>query len=354
VKVLLSGISFDRVELNLIKALRSSGIELMVIAVPKTTAAQVCEEHAIPYVTHTFRNRIDRDAVRLFRRLQEEHRFDIFHCLTNRALATALTAQRKMVHKPKIIAYRGTMGHLSWFDPAAHFSYLNKRLDCIICVSGAVKTYLKKFRIPDERLEVIWKGHDPSWYSSAPRSALTELGIPEDAVAVSFVGNIRPVKGVEYLLRAFNDYSGKENMHLIIIGDVRDEKVNKEAELNPRIHFTGYRNDATALVGACDIAVMPSVEREGLPKAILEAMAQSIPAVVTHVGGLPELVIDGECGLVVPPRNSDALRAALTRLAADPSLRKKMGIAARQRVEGEFNFSRTLAKTLALYRRLLG
>lgn len=353
-KILLSGISFDRVELNLIKALRAEGIDLMVIAVPKTTAVQVCMDHDIPYVTHTFRNRIDRDAIKLFRHLQEEHNFDIFHCLTNRALATALTAQRKMIHKPRIIAYRGTMGHLSWFDPAAHFSYLNKRLDCIVCVSGAVKKYLKKFRIPDERLEVIWKGHDPGWYTSAPRSALTELGIPEDAVAVSFVGNIRPVKGVEYLLRAFNDYSGNVNMHLIIIGDVRVDKVSKEAGRNPRIHFAGYRTDATALVGACDIAVMPSVEREGLPKAVLEAMAQSIPAVVTNVGGLPELVIDGECGLVVPPRNSDALRDALSRLASDPSLRKKMGIAAKQRVEGEFNFKCTLTKTLALYRRLLG
>jgi len=352
-KVLLSGISYDRVELNLAKALHGSGIDLMLIATPDTASIQLCIEHHIPYVTHSFRNRIDRDAVRLFQRLQEEHNFDLFHCLTNRALATALIALRSMKRKPKIIAYRGTMGHLSWFDPASHFSYLNKRLDCIICVSDAVRIYLKKFRIPDARLEVIWKGHDPSWYTSAPRGALTSLGIPEDAVAVSFVGNIRPVKGVDYLLRAFNDNSVTHNMHLIIIGDVRDENVKKEAGKNPRIHFTGYRTDAAALVGACDIAVMPSVDREGLPKAILEAMAQSVPVVVTNVGGLPELVRDGECGLVVPPRNSDALRDALIRLAADPVLRNKMGIAARQRIEGDFNFRETVSKTLALYRRIL-
>lgn len=311
----------------------------------------MCLNLKIPHVTHDFRNRIDRNAVRLYRRLQEQHPFDIFHCLTNRALSTALSARRKMARPPRVIAYRGTMGHISWFDPASHFSYLNRRLDCIICVSDAVRRYLKSFSLPDDRLEVIWKGHDPSWYQPAPRSTLSTLGIPDRAVVVGFVGNIRPVKGVDYLLQAFSDPALDAKLHLLVIGEVRDPKIKREIGKHPRVHFTGFREDAVALASACDIAVMPSVEREGLPKAVLEAMSQSVPAVVTNVGGLPELVITGESGLVVPPRDPAALRDAFNKLAADPALREKMGAAARLRIEGDFNFRHTVAKTIALYQR---
>lgn len=351
-KVLLSGLSADRVELNLAKSLFNSGIDLFIIAAAGSPAVNMCIENNIPHAVHEFRSRIDRKAVALYRELHAAHSFDIFHCLTNRSLSTGLAAIRTVKPPPKIVAYRGTMGHLSWFDPASHISYLNRRLDCIICVSGAVRTYLKAFRIPDKKLEVIWKGHDPSWYSAAPREVLSGLGIPPDAVAVSFTGNIRPVKGVDYLLKAFDGFSPGDGIHLVVIGEVRDKAILKLADKNPLIHFTGFRADATALAGACDIAVMPSVEREGLPKAVIESMAQAIPAVVTNVGGLPELVVHGECGLVIPPRDADALREALKKLAHDRELRATFGRAAQARIHREFNFRETLRKTQELYTRL--
>ena len=122
---------------------------------------------------------------------------------------------------------------------------------------------------------------------------------------------------------------------------------------HPHVHFLGFRPDAARLAGACDVAVMPSIEREGLPKAILESMALGIPPVVTDVGGLPELVEDGKCGYVVPPRDAEALRDALRALAQNAELRRRFGAAARARIEGPFNFRHTAEKTLALYRRLL-
>ena len=82
-------------------------------------------------------------------------------------------------------------------------------------------------------------------------------------------------------------------------------------------------------------------------------MALGIPPVVTGVGGLPELVEDGKCGLVVPPRDAEALRDALRALARDAALRRRLGAAARARVEGPFHFRHTAEKTLALYWRLL-
>jgi glycosyltransferase involved in cell wall biosynthesis len=353
IRVLLSGLSNDRVELNLACALHKSGVHLFAIDNPDSPAPDWCRSCGIPHLDHEFHSRFERGGIDLYRGLLRDREFDIVHCLTNRALSTALLATRHMEHPPAIVAYRGTMGHLHRWDPASRLSYLNPRVDAIVCVSDAVRRYLKGFDIPDSRLEVIWKGHDPAWYSPAPREVLAEFGVPSDAVVAGFVGNIRPVKGADDLLKAFDGILPGENIHLVLIGEVRDPHIERQIGKHPHVHFLGFRSDAARLAGACDIAVMPSIEREGLPKAILEAMAQGIPPVVTNVGGMPELVEDGVSGFVVPPRDPDALRDALRRLAGDADLRRRFGDASRARVEGPFHFRHTEEKTLALYERLL-
>ncbi len=352
--ILLSGLSSDRVELNLARALMDAGVHLSIIASSGSPAEALARERGVLAATHDFSSRIDRDAVKLYRRLVPERGIELIHALTNRALSTALSAQRRLDPAPRIVAYRGTMGHLSRLDPASHFSYLSRRVDCIVCVSDAVRRYLKTFHLPDDRLAVIWKGHDPSWYQAAPRSVMREWNIPDGATVVNFTGNIRPVKGVDYLLDAFDGIATTENIHLLVVGEVRDPSIRQRMGRHPHVHFAGFRRDATALVGACDLAVMPSIEREGLPKAVSEAMAQQVPCVVSNVGGLPELVEDGVSGMVIPPRDAAAIRDAVRALAADPERRLAMGQAARARVEGVFNFRHTAEKTLAVYERLLG
>lgn len=351
--VVIAGLSNDRVERNLVQALQAADLHLHAIVQPDSLAVQDCQTNAILYVEQAFRNRFDREAIRLYQTIWRQHPIDIVHCLTNRALSTALLATRRMSQPPKIVAYRGTMGHLHRWDPASHLSYLNARVDAIVCVSGAVRDYLRGFGIPDSRLEVIWKGHDLSWYTPASRADLDALGIPRDAITVAFVGNMRPVKGVDVLLDAFRGIAPAENVHLLLFGEIRDRHIQKQVGRLPHVHFLGFHPNAAAFAGACDIAVMPSIEREGLPKAVLEAMAQGIPAVVSAVGGMPELVEHDVSGLVVPPCDAAALRSALLALAHDPALRRRMGTAARARIEGPFHFRHTVTKTLALYRRLL-
>ena len=185
------------------------------------------------------------------------------------------------------------------------------------------------------------------------RSALTALGIPADAIVAGFVGNIRPVKGVRYLLEAMSKMNPDLNVHLLLVGTIRDPAIERMAKRNDHVHCVGFRRDATQLIGACDLTVMPSIEREGLPKAVLEAMAQGVAPIVTRVGGLPELVEDGTSGLLVPPRNAPALCEAITSLATDTHLRKRLGDAAKARIEGPFNIAQTVEKTLAFYQQVL-
>ena len=94
--------------------------------------------------------------------------------------------------------------------------------------------------------------------------------------------------------------------------------------------------------------VMPSVDREGLPRAVIEAMAQSVPAIVTRVGGMPELVEDRVSGLVVPPRDPAALATAIVSLAMNGTRRAHYGAAARARIESHFSITRTVERIHAL------
>jgi glycosyltransferase involved in cell wall biosynthesis len=118
------------------------------------------------------------------------------------------------------------------------------------------------------------------------------------------------------------------------------------------VHALGYRTDAPEISAASDMVVLPTTKREGLSRAILEAMAYGRPAVVSDTGGNAELVADGESGFVVPPSDPQALAAAISSLAGDPELRERMGAAARQRITELFSVEQGVAATLRVYRML--
>jgi glycosyltransferase involved in cell wall biosynthesis len=137
-----------------------------------------------------------------------------------------------------------------------------------------------------------------------------------------------------------------------IVGDGPD-RTAVAAELGDAGELLGERDDVAEQLARADVFVLSS-RSEGLPMAILEAMAAGLPVVATAVGGIPELVADGETGLLVPPGDADALAEALRRLVADPELRRRLGDAARTRVEERFSLAATRRAHVELYDRLLG
>ena len=118
------------------------------------------------------------------------------------------------------------------------------------------------------------------------------------------------------------------------------------------VRLAGERDDVGELLAAADLFVLSS-RSEGLPLSILEAMAAGLPVVASDVGGVPELVVDGETGLLVPPGDPHALAAAIDRLLDDPDLRRRLGAAGRLRVSEQFDLESTQRAHLDLYRTLL-
>jgi glycosyltransferase involved in cell wall biosynthesis len=297
-------------------------------------------------------SRLSPTLIKQMRVAIKEYRPLIIHYFNSRALSNGLLASWNLPVKQ--VAYRGTVGHLSHWDPTSWFSFLNPRLDKIIAVSGAVEEYLLGLGISRSRVQKIYKGHDPSWYDE-PVVDLAQFGIPADAFVVCCAANVRPVKGVDYLLNAFKLLDPALPIHLLLIGEVRDKKVKKllhELTPNKRIHAIGFRRDVSGIIAASDVFVMCSVSREGLAKAAIEAMCRSVATVVTNVGGLPELVLNERSGLVVPPRDAAALATAFSRLYQDKDLRERLGHGGRSRVEEAFHINNTVNETVKLYEEL--
>ncbi|KAA1171622.1 glycosyltransferase family 4 protein [Marinobacter salinexigens] len=352
--------SCDRPESELFIGLRNAGFDVDVMCNPKGRNYQRLVDEGLVAQPMALKNRFDKEGTEAIRSQLSKKHYEVIHAYNPRALACGLRASKGT--DIKVVAYRGVIGNISFVNPESWITFLHPRVSKIVCVADAIKDYLASLHflwmhIPDSKLQRIYKGHDLAWYQAEPAD-LSEFGVPEDALVVCCTGRNSPRKGFDDLIQAMNHLPTDANVHLLLVGDViNSEEIRQLAEQSPladRIHFTGYRNDAPAIAAASDVFVLPSKGREGLPRAVIEAMVYGVAPVVTSVGGMPELVEDGVSGLVVPPEHPAALAAAIDRLIRDRALAGALGAAARDRIARDFHTSMTVRETGELYKSLTG
>lgn len=232
----------------------------------------------------------------------------------------------------------------------------------IIAVCKAVrKAEIESSNVPSDKVVTIYNGLDPSPFTSLSDESALEIrnsfGIPDDSLLLGAIGRLHPAKGFNDLITAMTLLKTETNsIQLLIVGE--GELLNQlklqvhNNNLSGTIKFTGLRNDIPEILSALDVLVSPSLW-EGLPNVVLEAMAAGKPVVATSVGGTPEAVVDGETGLLVPPRNPEALATAILRLLGNSELRTRMGHAGRERVLNHFTIQRMVKRTEQLYQELM-
>ena len=193
------------------------------------------------------------------------------------------------------------------------------------------------------------------------RRVLAELGLDEPVALVVHVGNIRPHKGHANLVAAMPALvAARPDVAVVSIGGEKNQgdlaRVRRLADqggVSGSLRFLGRRPDALDFIAAADVFVNPS-DFEGLPVAVLEAMALGRPVVATAVGGVPELVDDGDTGCLVPPRDPAALAAAVVRLLDDPDSAHRVGAAAAKEVEARYSLEAMVRRIEAVYDEVLG
>ena len=198
---------------------------------------------------------------------------------------------------------------------------------------------------PAHRVTVIHNGIDPAPFAG------NGSGSPDDKPAPGpiwiAVANLRPCKGHRYLLEAVGKlrragFGGT----LLLVGDGPERPALERLaqQVAPGgVRFLGHRSDIAELLAGAHLLVQPSWS-EALPNSVMEAMAAGLPVVASDVGGMAELVQQGETGLLVPPRSADALAGALAALAADPALRRRMGRAGEERIRCHFPLEKMVAR----------
>lgn len=209
------------------------------------------------------------------------------------------------------------------------------RADGVVCCSGSVKRVAQSsIRIPDDRFHVLHNCIDLAEIGgrSETRSAVRgSLGISADEILIGTVGTLRPEKGHGVLIRAWRqlcEQHGDVPAKLVVVGDgpIR-QKLHDEAKDVPGIIWAGSRSDVGEVLAAMDVFVFPSID-EGLGIALIEAMATGLPSVVSDEGGIPEIVTDGETGLIVKAGDSNALCEGLVKVVQQIDLRRDLGKAA--------------------------
>ena len=237
---------------------------------------------------------------------------------------------------------------------------LARRADLTIAVSrGALDNAIACEGVPAERAEVVNNGVNTTDFDHIPHVNRTEIvrGLRPESRIIGVVGRLHGQKGHAFLLEAMGKVRAEfPDAHLLVVGDGPLEKplrdLARRLDIAGAVHFLGKRNDVPKLLTAMDVFCLPSLY-EGMPNALLEAMAASRPCIATPVEGSADIIIDGESGLFVPPREVDALADAILRLLADPDAAKAMGRAARKRVEQHFSVQRMLRGYEACYRDVL-
>lgn len=209
-----------------------------------------------------------------------------------------------------------------------------------------------------EQFSTIFSGIDlaPFTAAVARREATRRaLGIEQHEFLVGAVARLEPVKGLTYLVSAAHAVlDALPNARFIIAGQgsLDGDLRTQAASLGDRFRLLGPRDDVPDLMAAMDVFVLPSVN-EGMGRVLLEAGAAGTPSVASRVGGVPDIIEDGRTGILVPPRDPEALARAIRTLAEDERLRQAMGQAAQTSIVPEYGLDRMVARIEALYEELI-
>ncbi|MSN27153.1 MAG: glycosyltransferase [Geobacter sp.] len=225
-----------------------------------------------------------------------------------------------------------------------------------IAVSKSIESNMKKQNYHAET-HVIYDGlpiHDNEEYCVNVNDVRIkhEIGLPEDSIVVGIIGNIREWKGQEYFVKAFMLLGEKyKNLYGLVVGGhaAEDEEylesiknISRSSEVGLRLKYLGFRNDVPDLLKIFDVFIHASITPEPFGMVLLEAMFNKVPVIATNLGGPVEILVNGDCGILVPPRNEKAIVEGVEKYLDDPQFRSEMVNRAYKRVIDEFDLRKTV------------
>lgn len=232
--------------------------------------------------------------------------------------------------------------------------WVSGRAERIVCVSQSVAYFCNvRGRMPHEKLVVIPNGIDLDQYPAAPAADLTQFAVPEDRQVVVFVGRLHEQKGIDWMLRVAPRLLTQLPTHdLLLVGDGPERKrlqhLAASLGIADRVHFAGWRPDVPEILAASALLVLPA-RWEGMPNAVLEAMATGLPVVSTRAAGVEELLGPLSHGQTVDVGDANGFVEAVLQLAGNPEKSQEIGRQNRLRAGEAFSLGAMLAAYQRLY-----
>ncbi len=287
--------------------------------------------------------------------LHRQKSFDAIHIHMMHNLASAAGWLKPWL-KPQVVTkvsgaaeFQGGILDPSLSHRAVHRLLLRgaKRLDSYQCISLRTMKIMEEAGFPTARLHLVPNAVDLKRFKPPVQR-------DQSALRAVFVGRHVPVKGLDVLLKAWAFAGPPENARLTLAGDGPERErlidLAKELGIGGSVEFPGLIQDVPALLCANNLYVQAS-HQEGLPNAVLEAMANALPVVATRVSGHEDIIAEAETGFLVPPNDPEAFAAALSRLANQKELRMTMGTSARECVEKKYSISVVVDSLINLYKK---
>ncbi|HVS09413.1 MAG TPA: glycosyltransferase [Planctomycetota bacterium] len=351
------------------RSLRAAGVEVAVVAAAErqrdfrgdleALAREGVAVHELAMVRQVSPRR-DRAQLRELERLLARLRPDVVHTHSSKAgvlgrLASLSSGIGVRVHTPHTFAFL----FRSMFSPLARGLYreveraLAGSTERFVAVSAGEAATLRASGIVDPaRIRVVANGIDPAPWLAARPIARAELGVEPGPPLCAVVGLLNAAKGQDLALEALAR-PGNEELRLLLVGHGEErerlEALARRLGLERRVRFLGWRTDVPAIVAACDFLVLPS-RWEGMPYAVLEALAAGRPVVASDVDGARELVGDSRCGRIVGQESVEELAEAMAEMAAlSRGAREALGAEGRRRVLAGYTLERMREGLLRLY-----
>ncbi len=318
--------------------------------------ASALDELGIPHINLGRKNKWDVHRIGGLARLLRRERFDILHA---HKFGSNLwgTLVGRACRVPIVLAHEHTWSYQS--DPLRALldgRVISRLATRFIAVSSADRDRMVEIEhVPREKIVVIPANVYIPSLGSGHGDLRTELGLAADTPIIAVAAVLRPQKALSVLLEAHALLLHSEPAaHLVIAGagpcQRELEELATKLSLRDRLHLLGRRDDVDSILRAADVGVLSS-DFEGTPLFVTECMASNTPLVATAVGGLPDLIEHGRTGLLVPPRDPEALADGLARLLGDPAERERFATASARRLS-EFTIEAITARVCELYEQL--
>ncbi len=300
-------------------------------------------------------------AIKTIGRIIEREEIDLINCHKSDGFPLVVLAAKLSSRRPALIRTRGD-------QRPVRRGMLNRILykqlaDGIIASGEAVKSVLvERLNLAPERVAVIRAAVDTETFRPMEKFSdmREELEIEEGAPLVAILGRVSEVKGHKYFIEAtpliLKDCPATRFLFIVKEDDPNIAPLKKqisEAGLADKIFFIGYRDDLVDVMASCDIGAVTSIGSETNCRVALEWMAMAKPVIGTTIGVIPEVIRDGKTGLLIPPRDHEAIASAMTKLLGDERMRGNFGKAGRKLVEDEYSEPLFTERTLEVYGKAL-